>query len=290
MSESSNDYELNVLKMMVNKYLEEITSVTEGSLRELEVNCDQVVWDLATKIYSQSGHKIDLSIVRDVVNSRTQVIKYKLTAEAEQKARKAAEDASRIAIQEGLKAEQKARKAAEEASRIAIQKGIEAEQKAQKAAEEASRIAIQEAQLHAQTESILAELGGNTTKAQVFMKVRTIISDQFSVDENKVILSSHLSNDLRADDWLDFIELVMALEEEFDIDISDREAEDELGIQYGSGYSTASNSPSRGSSSSSGSFLSFLSISSSSLPSSVKTRDNCIVRSFVDLIHKKVHG
>ena len=272
MSASSNDYELNVLKMMVNKYLEEITSVTEESLRELEVNCDQVVWNLATKIYSQSGHKIDLSIVRDVVNSRTQVIKYKLVAEAEQKARKAAEEASRIAIQEGLKAEQKARKAAEEASRIAIQEGIEAERKAQKAAEEASRIAIQEAQLRAQMESMLAELGGNITKAQVFMKVRTIISDQLSVDENKVILSSHLSNYLGANDGLEFIELVIALEEEFDIEISDRETEDELGIQHDS------------SDSSSGFF------SSCSSLFSVKTRDNCIVRSFVDLIHKKIYG
>ena len=250
MSASSNDYELNVLKMMVNKYLEEITSVTEESLRELEVNCDQVVWNLATKIYSQSGHKIDLSIVRDVVNSRTQVIKYKLVAEAEQKARKAAEEASRIAIQEG----------------------IEAEKKAQKAAEEASRIAIQEAQLCAQMESILAELGGNTIKAQVFMKVRTIISDQFSVDENEVILSSHLSNDLGVDDWYEFMKLFVALEEEFDIEISDSETKDELGIKHDSGNS------------SSGFF------SSCSSLFSVSTKDNCIVRSFVDLIYRKVHG
>ena len=245
MIESSNDYELNVLKMMVNKYLEEVTSVTEESLRELEVNCDQVVWDLATKIYSQSGHKIDLSIVRDVVNSRTKVIKYQLTTEVEQKA--------------------------------------------QEAAEEARRIAVQEAQLRDQIGSVLAELGGNIAKAQVFIKVRKIISEQLSVDENKVVLSSHLSNDLGACDSYECIELVMALEEEFEIDISDSETKDELGVYYFSRDYTASDSSVSGSRSSGISSFSFRSISSSSFSSS-NAGNNCIVRSFVDLIHKKVHG
>jgi len=74
-SEADKNYELEMLKMVVNKYLDESISVTEKSLNELETKRDQVVWDLATKIYSQSGHKVELSKVRDVVNSRIRTMR-----------------------------------------------------------------------------------------------------------------------------------------------------------------------------------------------------------------------
>lgn len=94
MREEDKAYELKMLKMVVNKHLDESASVTEESLNALEVNRDQVVWDLAAKIYSQSGHKVELSIVRDVVNSRIEAIKYQLTEQiTEQKAQQAAEEA-----------------------------------------------------------------------------------------------------------------------------------------------------------------------------------------------------
>ncbi len=61
MSEVDKGYKLKVLKMVANKYLDETISATEESLKALEANCDQVVWELATRIYSQSGHKVELS-------------------------------------------------------------------------------------------------------------------------------------------------------------------------------------------------------------------------------------
>lgn len=55
-------------------------------------------------------------------------------------------------------------------------------------------------------------------------KVREIIVDQLGVDDKQVTASSIFIDDLGADS-LDTVELVMALEEEFDIEIPDEEAE-----------------------------------------------------------------
>lgn len=76
MSEVNNSYELRILKKVVNKYLDETISVSDQSLNSIENNYDEVVWDLATRIYSQSGHKVEFSIIRDVIDSRIKTIKY----------------------------------------------------------------------------------------------------------------------------------------------------------------------------------------------------------------------
>ena len=55
-------------------------------------------------------------------------------------------------------------------------------------------------------------------------KVKEIIVDQLGVDENQVTASASFIEDLGADS-LDTVELVMALEEEFDVEIPDEEAE-----------------------------------------------------------------
>jgi acyl carrier protein len=55
-------------------------------------------------------------------------------------------------------------------------------------------------------------------------KVREIIVDQLGVDEKQVTASAGFIDDLGADS-LDTVELVMALEEEFDVEIPDEDAE-----------------------------------------------------------------
>ena len=55
-------------------------------------------------------------------------------------------------------------------------------------------------------------------------KVREIIVDQLGVDEQQVTADAAFIDDLGADS-LDTVELVMALEEEFDVEIPDEEAE-----------------------------------------------------------------
>jgi acyl carrier protein len=55
-------------------------------------------------------------------------------------------------------------------------------------------------------------------------KVRKIIAEQLAVSEEEVKASASFVDDLGADS-LDQVELVMALEEEFNIEISDEDAE-----------------------------------------------------------------
>ena len=58
----------------------------------------------------------------------------------------------------------------------------------------------------------------------IFEKVRSIVAEQLSVDTAEVKPESNFQNDLGADS-LDTVELVMAFEEEFGIDVPDEEAE-----------------------------------------------------------------
>ncbi len=62
------------------------------------------------------------------------------------------------------------------------------------------------------------------TKEQIFDKVKEIIVDQLGVEEDEVTLESSFIEDLGADS-LDIVELIMALEEEFGLEIPDDEAE-----------------------------------------------------------------
>ncbi len=65
----------------------------------------------------------------------------------------------------------------------------------------------------------MAETTGTT-----FDKVKKIIVEQLGVDEAEVTLEASITDDLGADS-LDQVELVMAFETEFNIDIPDEEAE-----------------------------------------------------------------
>ncbi len=58
----------------------------------------------------------------------------------------------------------------------------------------------------------------------VFEKVKDIIVEQLGVDANEVKMEASFIDDLGADS-LDIVELIMALEEEFDLEIPDKEAE-----------------------------------------------------------------
>jgi len=59
---------------------------------------------------------------------------------------------------------------------------------------------------------------------EVFEKVKSIIVEQLGVAETAVTLEASFIDDLGADS-LDIVELVMALEEEFDMEIPDSDAE-----------------------------------------------------------------
>lgn len=52
---------------------------------------------------------------------------------------------------------------------------------------------------------------------EIFKKMQTLIAEQFAIDEEEITLSSSFTDDLGADS-VDLVELVMAMEEEFELD------------------------------------------------------------------------
>lgn len=64
---------------------------------------------------------------------------------------------------------------------------------------------------------------GETSK-MVFEKVKSILCEQLDADENKVTMDTLIAEDLGADS-LDVVDLLMSLEDEFDVEIPDEEIE-----------------------------------------------------------------
>ena len=59
----------------------------------------------------------------------------------------------------------------------------------------------------------------------VLKKIQEITADQLDVDESLITMEASFINDLEADS-LDLVQLMMDFEEEFDMEISDEEAEE----------------------------------------------------------------
>ena len=70
---------------------------------------------------------------------------------------------------------------------------------------------------------------------EIEQKVKQIIVDELGVDENEVTPNARFIDDLGADS-LDTVELVMALEEEFETEIPDEDAEKITTVQQAVDY------------------------------------------------------
>ncbi len=60
--------------------------------------------------------------------------------------------------------------------------------------------------------------------ASVYDRVRSIVAERLGVDEDKVTMDAEFIGDLNADS-LDLVEVIMAMEQEFNVEIKDDEAE-----------------------------------------------------------------
>jgi acyl carrier protein len=77
-----------------------------------------------------------------------------------------------------------------------------------------------------------------TTVASVESKVKDIIAEQLGVAVNEIQMTSSFVEDLGADS-LDIVELVMAMEEEFEVEIPDDQAEKIKTVQDAVSYISA---------------------------------------------------
>ena len=218
MNEDSKNYEMQILAMMINQYLDDMVSLSEEKLNQLEANRDQIVWDLATRIYKESGHKVEFHIIRNLINSRIAVMRYQLFF-------------SKSSLLESKRID---------------------EEKAMKIAEQKANAIINDKK-NDDTEKITSQ--ENERQLAIFIKVQEIISDQLEVEKCQIHIDDELFylqsaervssyssdsfyssyssfgwNSCLLSNWggddLDTIELIAALEEEFDLELSDEKCQE----------------------------------------------------------------
>ncbi|MFZ1025436.1 MAG: hypothetical protein WAN66_04380 [Limnoraphis robusta] len=206
MNELENEYQLKILDMAANLCLDKIATPTDENLRFMESNVDKIVWDVGTQIYQQSGFKADFARVRDIIISRLEKIRHQIQLKGE---RKAVEQAKREA-----ELREQAEREAAEAQRLA-----ELREQAEREAAEAKRLAefLEQA-------DFIEQFDGNKNKAEIFLKLRWVLVKELRLDEEKVNLDSDIKHYLGAD-WADKLLLSVAIEQEFEIEIPDDEAE-----------------------------------------------------------------
>ena len=93
--------------------------------------------------------------------------------------------------------------------------------------------------LEATTENLIGFIKQTEVEgmSSIEKRVKEIVAEQLGVDEAQVTNEASFMDDLGADS-LDTVELVMALEEEFDIEISDEDAEKIQSVQDAVDYIT----------------------------------------------------
>jgi len=140
------------------------------------------------------------------------------------------------------------------------------QREASTATEEKQDLSINEEPLTLEDEIAIAigKFGGDRQKAEIFIKLRSIISYELGVNEKDVNLDTHLSRHLKVE-YMDLIELSMTLEEMFGVAISDEDLE-RVGVGQ---FDCLSFSPSGGG-------------------KDYSRSEDCIVRNFVELIAEKL--
>ncbi|MDJ0536487.1 MAG: phosphopantetheine-binding protein [Xenococcaceae cyanobacterium MO_207.B15] len=221
MTVENQNYELHILNYAINKYIDNILpSNSQDALNIIIYQSDELVWIVTTEIYTKSGYKIDFSTIKNVLDLRIETLTSKIAEEEEIKKLKAIEQEKRRAELEAQRlakeAEEKRRRAELEVQRLA-KKAKEKEIKEQKFLKKEEENRKKEEKF---TEFKKAYPNIDIEQQEIFIEIQKAVTAQLGIDQDQVTLDSHIVRDLKAD-YYDAIEIVMALEEEFEIEISE---------------------------------------------------------------------
>ncbi|WP_232826370.1 acyl carrier protein [Cyanothece sp. BG0011] len=238
-------YTLNIIKKVITSYLDKNIPNNETGLNMLVNQCDDLVYKIASKIYTESGHKVEFYIIRDVINCRIETLQEHIAKIKEKEATRLAKQAQREQEEDIKQLEVKAKKLEseiqtrkEEETKISEQtsqyeKAISDERKLLsefRKRQEAIRLAEEAKRLENKTSQeefkVLKRNFREENKQKIiydlFLEVKNIISKQLEVDVDEISLESNLYHDLGVEvNELHYIEIIMALEEHFDIEIPD---------------------------------------------------------------------
>ena len=245
MNNSEQTYESNSLKIAINKYLEKKLINPKINLKAFELNKDEIVWDVVSTIYTQSGYKVPMFFARDIVYQRINDMKYQLKKDEE----KAHQEKAYQEMME-IKAEQE--KVYQEIIRIKAEE--------EKAHQEKIRLE-KERKITNFIDRLPKELNFDRTKLDIFIIIHKLCCEHYchyafdELDEERIfdtelfikILETEIFEHTLCEtetfipvsnyqhgrpyiwvwgtrgDSCDAEELLMALEEEFDIEIADEE-------------------------------------------------------------------
>ena len=133
MSVESQDYKFEVLEYAINQCIDRLLpNNSEDALSVILYQNNEVVWRVATEIYTKSGHQIDFDFIRDILNLRIEPLQNKIAEEERIRKNKELEEAV-------IRAELETQRLAKEIEEERLRKEREAEEARIKAEQERIR-------------------------------------------------------------------------------------------------------------------------------------------------------
>lgn len=243
----SEDYKLEILKYAVNQSIDRLLPKSnQDALSVILYQSKEVIWKVATEIYTKSGHQVDFVFIRDLLNLRIEPLRNKIAEEERNRKEKEAEE---VKIRARLEAERLAK--------IAEQKRIEKEQKEQeqKQSEERdkrtpSEIEREKKARYTAWDKVLDEIRENQlskfddaldrakqyyqpryfvdeeifndflkTKESTFIRLRDTVAEYFQKSTENIDIRTNFFHDLELESKYGLIGLIEELNLEFRVEI-----------------------------------------------------------------------
>ncbi|WP_319422113.1 hypothetical protein [Pleurocapsa sp. FMAR1] len=217
MSVENQNYKLEILEYAVNQCIDSLLpKSSEDTLSTILYQSNEVVWRVATDIYTKSGYQIDFLFIRGILNLRIEPLRNKIAEEARVRAKLEAQRLAREIKEERIRK-------AEKLAKIAEEEKIEKERK-----EEEQRQ--------------FKEFKQANPDFDAFIRIKNIIIEELEIEEERITSNAIFNKDLGIGriysfNWgsssssydevrdSDGINFIMSIEEEFHIEISDEESE-----------------------------------------------------------------